>query len=73
MRLLFWRLGNHLLIIQTLRYILVLPQVMSFLLVPHLPRLMGWERRTAVVDRQTLKKLYIYVVIIVKFGVGIAV
>ena len=30
-----------------------LPRIMSFLLVPHLPRLVGWERRTTVTDRQT--------------------
>ena len=29
-----------------------LPWVMCFLLVPHLPSLIGWERRTALADKQ---------------------
>ena len=34
-------------------YNLELFWIISFLLVPHLPRLMAWKRRTAVADRQT--------------------
>ena len=60
MRLIFWHPGNHLLIIRPLKYNLDLPWVMSFLLVPHLPRLIGWERRTAVASRLTdTENLYI--------------
>ena len=42
-----------------LKYNHDLPWVMSFLLVPHLPRLIRLDRRTAVADKQTLKK-FIY-------------
>ena len=38
-----------------------LPWVLSFLLVPHLPRLVAWERRTTVADRHYVE-LYMDVV-----------
>ena len=41
MRLIFCRVGKHLLIIRPKKYILDLPLVMSFDLVPHLPRLVA--------------------------------
>ena len=43
-RLLFWRVGKHLAIIRPLEYYLDLLGVMSFLLVPLLPRLVAWDR-----------------------------
>ena len=58
-RLLFWRQGNHLFIIRPYEYNLDLPCVMSFLLVPHFPRLIGWDRIMAVADTQTVQQ-FIY-------------
>ena len=48
-----------------IKHNLDLPRVMSYLLVPHLPRLVAWERRTTVTDRQTYRQTdtqkYIYI------------
>ena len=49
-RLIFWRLVKHLLIIWPLEDNLYLPWVMRFLLVPHLPRLVAWEQRITVAN-----------------------
>ena len=47
--LMSWSLGEHLLIIRSLKYNMDLP----FLLAPHLPRMVAWERRKTAQDRQT--------------------
>ena len=62
MRLLFWHLGLHLGIIWFKKYNLDLPWVISFLLIPHLPKLVTWQRRKFVADRQTqCKFIYGYI------------
>ena len=56
MQLLFWRLWYHLLSMRTYKYNPDFPWVASFLLVPHLPRLIGWKRRTAAANKQTYRQ-----------------
>ena len=58
-RLLFWRLWKQQLIILPQTYNPDLRWFVSFRLAPNLPRLVAWERRTTVANRQALGK-YIY-------------
>ena len=57
MRLLFWHVWKHLLLIWPLKCKPDLPGIMSFPLLHNLPRLVSRERRTnKQTDRQTLRK-----------------
>ena len=60
----FWRLGWHPVVIRPLECNLELPEVTRFHLVPHLPWLVGLERRTTTLHRQT-KTMLIYIQIFV--------